>query len=279
MPILEAARTYPVLGRFDDYRNLRFSKSFKIDTETWKIEVNNSPNRVNEIADGQVIEVLVLENPFTAKKALYPISDANEVLTLHLDKFLGDISITLMQVAGERVKLESSDSFSDFFSKDSEESTVFHVEPGEILGFGETQHVRIDPSGGSSWLEFSDTGKKGFDFEVSLGAKVVALVGSDLYQLISRANQELETKHWVTLSYVRSALEIAISRTLADIDNASDDVGEWQNKLRENIEEIGYAEVAERVDISQVQEIALSLLKEESVLRIFNSLVGQDGND
>jgi hypothetical protein len=279
MAILEAARTYPVLGRFDDYGNLKFSKSFKIDTETGKIEIDNSPNRVNEIAGGQVIEILVVENPFTAKKTLFPISDAKEVLTLDLDKFLGDVSITLMQVAGERVRLESSDSFSDFFSKDSEESSVFHLKPGEILGFGETQHVRIDPSGGSSWLEFSDTGKKGFSFEVSLGAKVVAHVGTDLYQLISRANREVETKHWVTLSYVRSALEIAISRTLADIDNEADDVGEWQNKLRENVQEIGYADAGESVDISQVQKIALSLLEEESVLRVFNSLVGQEGND
>lgn len=279
MVVLEAARTYPVLGRFDDYSGFTFDKSFVIDTDKWQVEIKNLPNRVNEIATGVVLEVLVIENPYASKKIIFPLKSEAETVRLKLDDFLGDVSITLMQIAADDVKLVSSDSFSKFFANDSNGEAEYDVRPGEILGFGETQILRVDPSGGASWIQFSNTQKQGFDFDVALGDKVVINVGSDLHKLVTQGSPDPITKHWINLSFVRSALELAIAHAAVNRDASPDDQAQWEDHLRELVQDIPIQDSNDNVDISEVQKAALKLMVDESLRPVLNSITRIMEND
>mgnify|MGYP000715711007 CR=1 FL=1 len=276
---LEAARTYPVLGRFDDYKDVPFGKSFVVDPETWQVLIHNPPNRINEIAKGPVMDLLVMENPYGHKKIILPISSEEEAINLNLDDFLGHVHLTLMQIAEEKVTLESSnESFSDFFSEDSG-SAKFSIEPGEVLGFGETLSIKVDPSGGSSWLQFSNTEQKGFGFEVALEDKVVINVGSDLHKLVMRGISDPYTKHWINLSFVRSAFETALGWTVMNQDAVIDEIPEWEARLREEIGNFTELIVDDQLDIAAIQRMALSLLETESIKPVFNELMRMTGDE
>jgi hypothetical protein len=279
MVLLEAARTYPVLGRFDDYSEFTFDKSFVINSETWKVEIKNPPNRVNEIAKGEILEVLVIENPYASKKIIVPLKSETETVRLKLDDFLGDVSLTLMQIAEDDVKLISSNSFSKFFSNDLNDEAEYDVRPGEILGFGDTQILRVDPSGGASWIQFSNTQKPGFDFEVALGDKVVINVGSDLHKLVTLGSSDPITKHWINLSFVRSALEVAIAHASMNRDANFDDQAQWEDHLRELVQDLPIQDSKNNVGISEVQKVALSLMVDESLKPVLNSITRIMEND
>lgn len=279
MVALEAARTYPVLGRFDDYFGFTFDKSFVVDPQNWQVNIRNPPNRVNEIANGSVLDVLVIENPYASKKIIFPVKAETETLRLKLDDFLGDVSLTLMQVAEDEVKLISSGSFSKFFSSNSNGEAEYTVRPGEILGFGGTQTLRVDPSGGASWIQFSNTEKKGFDFEVALEDKVVINVGSDLHNLVALGSSDPNTKHWINLSFVRSAIEVAISHAAMNRDASFDEIAEWEGRLREVVQDMPVRDSKNNVQISEVQKVALSLMVDESLKPVFSSITRAMGKD
>ena len=275
---LEAARSYPVLGRFDDYEGFSFDKSFVVDPDTWQVLIHNPPNLVNEIANGKVMDALVMENPHGHKKIILPVSNEAEAINLNLADFYGHAHLTLMQIAEEEVTLKGSESFSDFFREESGETT-FSIKPGEVLGFGETLSIKVDPSGGSSWLQFSNTGQKGFGFEVALEDKVVINVGSDLHKLVMRGSSDPYTKHWINLSFVRSAIETALAKTVMNQDAVLDEIPEWEARLREEIGNSPELFVDDQLDIAVIQKKALSLMETESMKPVFNELMRNTGDE
>jgi hypothetical protein len=264
---LTGSRPFPVLGRFDDYSDTLFKKRLSLDLRSGAVEIDNEPNLVNALAKQEVKDYLVVENPQTAFKDLIELPEGTSKVQLDLAKLLGLTRLTLLQVSQGQFELPAAEDVNQFFKTD-QESTVFQIRPGEVLGYGETLTIDVAPSTGSSWIVFSNTGDPSFEFSVEHGksGKIVVSMGSKLYDLCMSSLTDPASKIWANLAFAKPAIEFAILEMFSDSEIEEGSAPSWADGLRLSLKNIGISGIEDVKELNNLQKAAMKLLEEPALL-------------
>lgn len=265
MANFEAARPFPVLGRSGDYKDASFEKSMSLSSDGFSVEISNVPNLVNTLAGSSVGDFLLIENRSTATKLFIPLEGNIVVVPVPADQLWGLTSLTILQISLEPFSLvdENQDQFDDFFK--GETKTEFDVREGEVVGVGESQHLNIGGSSGSSWIQFDRNEASSFDYRVSSGVSgnIVVHLGNELFEATMMAMSSPETRNWATLSLAKPGVEFAIQSALSETSEEFDERPEWFEGLIFRLSELGITDADDIKDLTELQRVSMQILENE----------------
>ena len=265
MANFDSARPFPVLGRSGDYKQADFEKSMVIASDGSSVEVSNTPNLVNSLAGDHVADFLLIENRPTATKKFVPLEDAEVVVPVPVGQLWGVTSLTIVQVSTDFLTLadENQSLFDDFFR--GEMGSEFEIRPGEILGAGESQHINVSGSSGTSWIQFDKNEDSSFEYRVSTGAtgNIVVHLGKELYGAAMIAMSTVESRYWATLSLAKPGVEFAIQSVLSDGNEEIDEKPEWFEGLVLRLSDLGIKGAEDIEELTELQRISMQVLESE----------------
>lgn len=270
----DVAFPYPVLGRADDYLNADFQATLKLEDAEVSDDQEYKIPYVFDLNDDAILEQIRAGNAkfgfeiSCSGTSIRYVEFAEETGEISLDpkKFFQKILFSPRVFVVTDIKGFKSDNFNPEFG-DAE----FDFEPGDFLAAADDDSVNVD----FNYLRFEDSIKiqkqdnlspwvYAFGLE---GESIIIGMGSKFHEYWSQASEHSQFQPHLMMSLYKDCIVAALEHIS---DGFSEGNYAWERGFADMLEE-NDLKVPEKASFSELNEIALKLIKDDGVELLLDS--------